>query len=149
MKLNYKPVTYEQYDEIAEFAGKYWDELYFAKEYLIEYKPDRAQFRDLYAAGALMGVAGLTEENEIGSVFLGVKSPFIFNPDLVIGTEIMWSIRKDLRTPKVFSQFVREIDRCTEHVDILQITGHDDRMEKILNRHGYDKRDQWYMKRNN
>ena len=121
MNLIYKKSEWvKDRDEIEELCGTWWEDSLFYKLYGIKYKVDMNLFETMNKSGALIYTVGRDVHGKLISCYVGIKSPYIFNTEIITASEIVWCIRKEYRNFKNLVSLIKAIQTLMEEENIFQ-----------------------------
>jgi len=143
-------------NDILELCGTWWKDSLFYKLYNIEYNVDINLFQTIYKSGSLIYTVG-RENDKLISCYVGIKSPYLFNPSIITASEVVWCVRKENRSFKNLIGLMRAIEKLMKEEDIFQWNLNVSNEEKynstgkFLESKGYDFMDKCFTKirRNN
>lgn len=90
----------EDLDEIIEMCRLWWDESLFYKTYKTPYKPDKKLFESFCDSPLIKDIIVCGREGEGGPLvacYCATAMPYHFNPDIMVASELVWSIHPDYR----------------------------------------------------
>ncbi len=106
-------------DAIIELCGTWWKDSLFYKLYKVDYKVDLNLFEIVKNAGGLIYTTGWDDYGKLVSCYVGIKSPYMFNRDLITVAEVVWCIRKENRCFKNLVGLIKAIERLMERESIV------------------------------
>ena len=139
------------FKEVIELCGTWWKESLFYKLYGIEYDVDVDLFQRLKDAEGLIYTIG-RENGMVISCYVGIKSPYLFNPKVLTATEVVWCIRKENRCFKNLVCLIRAIETLMDEENLklwnLNVSNEEkyESTGKFLTLKGYDFMDKCFSK---
>ena len=94
--------------DVVELCGTWWNDSLFYKLYGIEFSVDKSWFRLIKDYG-LIYTCGRQEGNLV-SCYVGIKTPYMFNPSVMTANEIVWCVHKDYRNYRELIGLMKAID---------------------------------------
>lgn len=147
-----KETVKDNYDEIIELCGTWWNETLFFNLYGIEYAPEELMFIEAERLGIMLIILGRNENGKLVSCYIGMKSPYPFNKNIMTAIELVWCIHKDYRTFSNLLSLIKEISRVMkeERVNLYSLAvPEEDKyagLGKIMKRQGFNKMETGYSK---
>jgi hypothetical protein len=142
----------DNYSEVVALCGVWWKDAEFYENTKIQYSPDYEQFKVMEDNGLLKSIIGRDEEGKIASCFICCITPFIFNPNYIQATELVWHVRKDQQGFKTLVQLLNEIEKLmkTNNIQLWNLSLPPSLVKtgQALEKFGYFKQDTQYMKIN-
>ena len=144
----------KDFEDVIELCGTWWKDSLFYKLYGIEYSVDKQWFNTLKNYG-LIYICG-RKGDKLVSCYVGIKSPYMFNPKVMTSNEIVWCIRKENRCYKELISLMEAIDDlmkknnielwnlAVSNENIYESTGNflERRKYKLMDKI-YSRREQW------
>lgn len=129
--------------DVIELCGTWWEDSLFYKKYGIRYEVHEELFLQCKDAGILVYTCGRTEEGKLVSCYVGVKSPYMFNKNVMSVAEIVWCVRKENRSFRALIGLVKAIENLMKEENAdhwnLNVSNepHYDNTVKFLENNGY------------
>ena len=139
-------------NDVIDLCKTWWKDSLFYKLYGVEYKVDINLFETVKNSGQLIYTLGRNENNKLISCYVGVKSPYMFNPSLMTASEIVWCVRKEERCFKNLVGLMRAVENLMKSENIMQWNLNVSNEEKynstcqFLESRGYDFMDRCFTK---
>ena len=109
IKTVYETGDFEKdFKDVIELCSTWWEESLFYKLYGIQYSVDKDWFRTIKNYG-LIYTCGRQKEKII-SCYVGIKSPYMFNPNVMTSNEIVWCVRRENRSYRELIDLMIAID---------------------------------------
>lgn len=149
----FKQTTYEQdYEIVVDLCAKWWPDSLFFKTYGIEYKVHKTMFDAANESGILVYTIGYIDDEPAGC-YIGVKQPYMFNPEYNLLTEIVWCLDEKYRGFKNLMELLGEVERlgsendCQLYSLAVSSASEYDGLQKILDAKGFVNMDHVFMKK--
>jgi hypothetical protein len=109
--------NYDNYQEVVDLCGSWWQDSLFYKTYRIPYNVDKKLFDCANESGALISVVG-REDGKVIAAYVGIKQPYIFNPEYTIAVECVWCLHAEHRTLRNALGLLDQVEKAMDKHDI-------------------------------
>src|SRR3990167_680951 len=136
--------------DVVELCGTWWNDSLFYKLYNIPFNVDTTWFRIIKEHG-LIYTCG-RQDGKLVSCYVGLKTPYMFNPSVMTANEIVWCVHKDYRNYRKLIGLMKAIEDLMEKNDIklwnLAVSNEEKYLPtaEFLERQGYNFMDRCYPK---
>lgn len=141
---------HRDWDAIVRAYSKVWENKDFFKQSKMPLKPDKEQMESLWDAGLLVGLISMKEDGEVGMLYVGMLTPYMYNAEYKYAHELVWYIDKDCRSLRNLRTLIRGIDSLMDDLNVnmyaLSVPAEFKSTGKALGRYGYQNQDTIYMK---
>ena len=101
-------------DRIASLCALWWRDTLFYKTFGVEYNPSMGMFSQMNELGILITVLGEDESGELVACYAGAATPYQFNKDVTVASEIVWCVHPDYRNGSTALHLIKQIDKIME-----------------------------------
>ena len=98
-------------EDIIHLCSTWWEDSAFYKNTNMPFKVDRSQFKAMSDTGQILAITGRKEDTgELIACYVGSITPYYFNPDYLMASEIVWCIHKDYRKGREMFNLLKAIE---------------------------------------
>lgn len=138
------------WDSIIKAYSQVWENKDFYRQSKMPFVPDRDQFQSLWDSGALMGLIGTKEDGDVGLLYVGMLTPYMYNKEYKYAHELVWYIDRECRSFRNLKTLLSGIDSLMSDIGVdlyaLSLPAEFKATGKSLERFGYQMQDAMYMK---
>lgn len=147
MILTYQELNYaEHVQPVMVLCAEQWKVNHTEK-----FDPDMPLLYDMFTAGNCKALGGFDSDGNLGTLYMCLLDNYLFSRQHIMATELIWTIRKDLKGLGVLRELLREITKFHRryNVHLATLALPNDRLTKLVGREGYEEAEVGYIKRYN